>query len=402
VVDALAAEIPDVLHRLVGAGATVVEVAGGRYAALRCRRSVFERALWDRAAAEPGVRMVAGHVDDVVTCGGRAVGVRIGPDAPDVVDADCVIDASGRASRLARAWRPDEQRFDCGATYVGRQYRLHPTAAPGPMNSVIGLSLSFPEYAAVVFVHDSDTFTVTLIHRGDDARMQRLRHDAVFTAAMAAIPGVADWIEPDRATPIGSVLPGGKLYNRYRGQLTDDGRPVLPGLVSVGDAVCTTTPLAGRGVALNYMQARELVRLITHEGSDIDSVTTEFDAWCTANIRPWFVDHQDVDGERVRRWAGHDVDLTRPLPSDLIVAAADVDPALHDVVGPYVTMDALPASLAPARTRAVEIYASGWRPAMPAGPTLDELTAVVTEMSELSEVSVASVASAVSRTPVSA
>jgi hypothetical protein len=50
---------------------------------------------------------------------------------------------------------------------------------------------------------------------------------------------------------------------------------------------------------------------------------------------------------------------------------------LNDVVGPYSTMDALPASLAPAHARAVEIYASGWRPAVPDGPTRAELSEVV-------------------------
>jgi hypothetical protein len=39
------------------------------------------------------------------------------------------------------------------------------------------------------------------------------------------------------------VLPGGKLFNGYRGQLDPAGRPATPGMISVGDAVCTTTPL---------------------------------------------------------------------------------------------------------------------------------------------------------------
>jgi hypothetical protein len=46
-------------------------------------------------------------------------------------------------------------------------------------------------------------------------------------------------------------------------------------------------------------------------------------------------------------------------------------------VEPFVVMDALPASLAPARARAREIYARGWRPAVPDGPTRAELSEVV-------------------------
>ena len=59
------------------------------------------------------------------------------------------------------------------------------------------------------------------------------------------------------------------------------------------------------------------------------------------------------------------------------MAAAEADPALKVVVDPYATMDALPASLAAAEPRAREIYARGWRPPVPDGPTRDELSEVV-------------------------
>jgi hypothetical protein len=79
----------------------------------------------------------------------------------------------------------------------------------------------------------------------------------------------------------------------------------------------------------------------------------------------------------MRRWSGGDVDLHRRLPSDLIVAAAEADPQMKDIVGPYTTMDALPATLAPAEPLARALFAEGWRPPVPAGPTRDELSAVV-------------------------
>ena len=93
----------------------------------------------------------------------------------------------------------------------------------------------------------------------------------------------------------------------------------------------------------------------------------------------------------MRRWAGGDIDVSRPLPSDLIVAAAEADAALRlvlagadpdggggqDLVGPFTIMDALPASLAPVQARAREIYASGWRPPVPDGPTREQLSSVV-------------------------
>jgi hypothetical protein len=95
-------------------------------------------------------------------------------------------------------------------------------------------------------------------------------------------------------------------------------------------------------------------------------------------LKPWFSDHVHWEVELIRRWSGHDVDLTRPLPSDLIMAATEVDPEMLKIVGPYLAMVALPASLAAVEPRAREIYAGGWRPPVPDGPTRDELVELVT------------------------
>ena len=179
--------------------------------------------------------------------------------------ADLVIDASGRASRFTSAVRAHAEGGDCGATYVTRQYRLHETATAPPVNSPIGLGLSLPGYWALAYLHDNRTVSITFTHDGTDKRLRRLRYDGVFESAVRAIPQLSEWIDPARSQPITPVLPGGRMYNSYRGQLDGSGRPVLPGLISVGDAVCTTTPLAGRGVTLALMQARELIRNLERE-----------------------------------------------------------------------------------------------------------------------------------------
>jgi hypothetical protein len=83
------------------------------------------------------------------------------------------------------------------------------------------------------------------------------------------------------------------------------------------------------------------------------------------------------DADEVRQWSGEDVDLGRPLTSGHIVAAAQADPSLMRVVGPYLAMEGLPATLAEVEPRAREIYAGGWRPPVPGTPTRDELAALV-------------------------
>jgi hypothetical protein len=84
-----------------------------------------------------------------------------------------------------------------------------------------------------------------------------------------------------------------------------------------------------------------------------------------------------MDAAHVDRWNGADVDLDAPLPSDLILAAAEVRPEIMQHAGGYLSMAALPASLRAAEPVAREVYADGWRPAYSPGPTRDELVEIV-------------------------
>jgi hypothetical protein len=141
--------------------------------------------------------------------------------------------------------------------------------------------------------------------------------------------------------------------------------------------VCTTNPAAGRGVSTSLLQARELARLIGEYPGDPESAAREFAAWCDARIRPWFADHVYWDDDLARRWAGGGIDLTRPLPSDLVVAATEADPSLFRVVGPYLQMKALPGTLAAVQPQVRDLYASGWRPTPADAPSRDELAALL-------------------------
>ncbi|KRE30066.1 FAD-dependent oxidoreductase [Mycobacterium sp. Soil538] len=368
VVDALQAEIPGAVDHLVEAGATVATADDGTAVALRCRRELFERVLRTVASCQRRLTIVTGHGDRVVLDGHRAVGVQVDGAG---MSADLVIDASGRAGRIARGLGLAGEDAPCGAAYVTRQYRLDDTAAAGPVNGPIGLSLSLSGYFAVAFVHDNGAFSVTITHDGTDPRLRLLRHAPVYEAAVRAIPLLAEWI--DRAHPITPVLPGGRLHNSYRPQVDDDGRPMVPGLLAVGDSVCTTTPLAGRGVTLAFRQAQALVDRLDRRPGDPVAVAVEFDRWCRDHIRPWFLDHVHCDGDRLRRWAGGDIDVHRRLPSDLVVAAAAADASLRAEVAAYERMQVLPSSLDRLQATARAVYASGWRPPIATGPTRAEL-----------------------------
>jgi hypothetical protein len=163
---------------------------------------------------------------------------------------------------------------------------------------------------------------------------------------------------------------GGRLHNVYRRQ-----RPI-PGLVSVGDAIATTTPTAGRGLALCSIQIAALLELLDHDADPV-TIAEPFGDLCDAHVRPWVIDHISTDTEAVRRWQGADLDVSQPLTSTAIVDAAQEDPRILPHIGGFAAMTALPATLGPAEPFARLVYASGWRPPFTEGPTRTELVSLI-------------------------
>ena len=379
VVQALEQELPGALHRWLAAGAEPVRMRlpdGGEIPmGVRSRRMTFERALRATALHQPGVQVHCGHAEDVTRRHGRARGIRV--DGTDLA-ADLVIDASGRAGRVTRSLRPaPASGGPCGIAYVDRQYQLHPGAGPGPLMSPIAWQADLEGYQAIIFLHEHGIFSVLLVRPSADPVLSQLRHEAPFSAACQAIPGLADWVDPARSRPITPVLPGGPLLNAYRGQTGPDGHLALPGLVFVGDAVATTTPTFGRGITTTLLQAQQLLRLIDEHGTDTGAIGESFDAWCAEQIRPWVDDHVHMDEATRRRWAGQDIDLSQPLPSDRILAAATADPSIRAAAVGYVRMTSLPSSLGAIEPRARALYTNGWRPSPAPGPSRDELADIV-------------------------
>lgn len=374
-VDAVRAELPGAYDAMLEAGAEpmVMDVPDGRRVpvGLRCRRQTFETALRADALATPGLSLHCGHAEAVVSDGARATGVLV--DGA-LLPADLVVDASGRAGRAtARLRAPADVGGPCGIAYVDRQYQLHPGAEPGPMLNPIAWQADLDGYQVIVFLHEHGTFSVLVVRPTVDRALLPLRHDVAFDAAVRAVPGLADWTDPDRSRPITPVLAGGTLLNSYRGQRGPDGRLALPGLLFVGDAVCTTTPNFGRGIATSLLQVGEVLRLLGEHGGDLIAVGEALDDWGAAQLRPWVEDHVRMDESNRRRWSGEELDVGSRLPSDLVLAAAEVEPAIRPAMGPYLSMQGLPACLDEVEPLARAAYERGWRPRPADGPDRVEL-----------------------------
>ncbi len=361
--------LPDVYEAIVDAGAVVVAPPGAPddAAMLSVRRSVLERSIWESASREPGISRVVGHVDQVEVVDGRAVGI--------VVDtrflaADLVVDASGRAGRLSAPHRPIRRRVDCGMAYAARLYRLRPGAEPGPGAEFV-FNAQHRGFLVLVFPHDHGTFTVLFVRPSEDRELAMLRDTGAFEAACRAVPGLAEWTDPERSEPIDKVRAGAGLTNEYGRQ------PTVAALVAIGDAVCTTNPAGGRGTALGLQSAAALADLVAAD-VPVGELAAELDRWSEAELLPWYEDHVDADAALLAGWAGRPVDPDGPIGLEVLVAAArDRHPEWMATLNLFFGMAVKPAALAPLRDVVRAMVRAGWQPAEPDGPTRDELAALI-------------------------
>ncbi len=373
-VHVLRSEVPEAYDAWLALGAEPA-MSGDDLVAMRSQRETYERALRAVASQQDALTMRRGHVDAVTVDDGRAAGLVVDGR---LLDCDLVVDAAGRSGRVTRALgERDTTGGPCGIAYVDRVYRLRPGAEAGPMSGPFAFFSSHHGYLVILLPHELGTFSVIIIIRSDDKELSRLRHHEVWVRACAAVPGLAEWTDPERSEPVTDVLVGGNLLNTYQSQRRPDGRMLLPGLISVGDAVCTTTPSYARGVALSMLQVSRLLGLFDSDGADLDAVSEQFADWCDAVMRPWVVEHVRIDDGMARLWAGQDVYADEVLPGDVVLAAGEKDPAIFAIAGPWLSMDAGADSLEPARALATAVYATGWRPAYDDGPDRDQLVALM-------------------------
>jgi 2-polyprenyl-6-methoxyphenol hydroxylase-like FAD-dependent oxidoreductase len=367
VVEALRAEMPEVLEDLLGAGARLEQLPGmPGIEALACRRPVLERVLRRCADEQAGLSWRTGHVDRLAVVDGQATGVVVDGE---YVQADLVVVATGRNSRLGEELRGPVEGGSCGFSYVTRVYRALPgTAAYRGFPSF----QTGPGYVSVVIGGDADTHSVVIAYPSHEATFGALRTEGGFATAAHLVPNLARWTDPELFEPMTDVMVGGHLTNTYRLQGPALGLPPATGLFFVGDTVLTTNPAAGRNLALLFPQVRHLLAALDDPEQDLDDASLTLDSWAELHIRPWFLDHVRWDRTLLARFEGHDLDLTERIPSDIICAAAQADESLRPYVGMYLGMVTGPDVLDAAEPRVRELLAAGWRPSTP-GPSPIEL-----------------------------
>jgi 2-polyprenyl-6-methoxyphenol hydroxylase-like FAD-dependent oxidoreductase len=300
---------------------------------LACRRTTFEWVLRRQALHTDRVEIR----DGIVVTGLNAVnGSRVPritgvqTDSGDV-DADIILDATGRPSHLINMLSAvggdlTETKSSSGIVYLSRFYRLRDGVdepSPMPFN---GADVEYLKYA--VFRGDNRTFSVTLAYDLDDSDMTQLRERGLFDAAVPQMHLIAPWVDPDVSEPISDVHYMGGLINRLR-HFVVDGTPVALGLHAVGDSSVCTNPLYGRGCSLGLVHGALFADALTEHGDDLEQLALAFDAATQEHLVPWYdasvssdkVNMQIARGEKLSDFDAY----VRSLVNDGIFPAARFD-----------------------------------------------------------------------------
>lgn len=300
--------LPDVREALLEAGVT--EVSWGDFRGdtlddpsprpgdedlvmLACRRTTFEWVLRRAALDTDRVDLRDGVTVDglIMSDAGPVPRVTGLHTSQGDIEADLVVDATGRPSRLVEMLRDHgvgvrEKKSGTGIVYLSRFYRLRDdTPEPNalPFN---GGELGYMKFA--VFRGDNRTFSVTLAYGTEDADMQSLREQGRFDKATSIVKTIDDWTRAEVSEPISTVHYMGGLINRMR-WFVEDGEPVVLGLHAIGDSSVCTNPLYGRGCSLGLVHGALLTDALAEHGDNPKQLAVAFDDATQSQLVPWYV-----------------------------------------------------------------------------------------------------------------
>jgi 2-polyprenyl-6-methoxyphenol hydroxylase-like FAD-dependent oxidoreductase len=280
------------------------------------RRPAFELALRLEAESRPNVRFecpatVTGL--SFATSGPPPIvdGVRLADGR--VLRGDVVLDAGGRRSRVLR-WYADvgvsisETVQECELTYFTRYFRRSDTS-PLPIPAIFGIRTEVEHLLVLGFTGDHDTYAITMCAASWDEELRYLRHEWAWDAVAAGLPNTAPWVNPDNGTPLGSVATMTGHRNALR-DFSPAGEPLVLGLLSIGDALCTTNPAHGWGASMALTYAFAASEAINAGTDDLRQLARRYSGVAVPEAEAVYVESAASDRIRGYQWRNE------PIPAE--------------------------------------------------------------------------------------
>jgi 2-polyprenyl-6-methoxyphenol hydroxylase-like FAD-dependent oxidoreductase len=219
----------------------------------------------------------------------RVTGVRVRSDGAteDVVDADLVVDATGRGSR-APVWleqlgygRPVAEKVTIDVAYASRSYRLPPGTLGSDKLILHGYAHDNPRGAGLV-EQEGGRFMLTVTGLLGDHPPTDPEGFEKFTASLQ-FPDIHEAISTGEPLddPVAFHYPA-NVRQRYERM-----RDFPEGFLVLGDAVCAFNPIYGQGMTSAALQANALRGLLA-DGQPL-TWRRHFQAMAKAVDDPWTI-----------------------------------------------------------------------------------------------------------------
>jgi len=284
---------------------------------LMCRRATIETVLRRYVGAQKNIEIRNDVIVNGVILGNaeqegayptvKGISIRLSKGESDVsiIEADIVIDASGRTSQF-QAWLAKEgveikeEKEAAEIVYYTRHYQLLPGVEEPSRHREERSAGDLGYLKFGVFPGDGGNFAVIIcLPDGESKLRQAVKNAEQFDEIVSLIPGVLPWVSKDKSRATTPPFGFSDIHAVWK-HFVSDGKPQVLNFFAVGDAAVRTNPLYGRGCSISALHAHILADVLEEIKDPIERALI-YEARTEEKIRPIYKASLNEDRQGIQR-----------------------------------------------------------------------------------------------------